>query len=84
MRVDDCRLIEHNGNFKWKKRFWLKGDGNLHANERVVYVDSDNFIHNLNGPAWLGYNSLYFIHGVEVTKEGLDLYRNRLLILDEL
>ena len=54
----------------------------------VIYVDSNNFLHNLNGFAWDNKKftkfSSYSIHGKEYSKEQWDIERNRLLILDEI
>ena len=55
-----------------------------------VYVDSNNFVHNLNGTSYTNSN-FYFIHGKEyrkkewlIEREKLLLEQNRLDILEEL
>ena len=88
--VEEGRFLEINGVFKWLRAF--SGSINKTGGEisskyygfKSIYVDSKNLLHCLNGPAWYGAYDLYFIHGNEVTKEELDIYNNRILILGEI
>ena len=50
----------------------------------LCYVDSNNFVHNLAGPAWVNSEvSTYHIHGKQYyRKEDWDIERNRLLMLE--
>ena len=54
----------------------------------IIYLDSNNFLHKLNAPAW--YNAYgtfteYWIHGkLYKTKEEWELEVHRLLMLEEL
>ena len=52
---------------------------------RVIYVDSNDFLHSLDGYAWVeGDLKEYRIHGKELTKEEWEIERNRILILEEI
>ena len=57
-------------------------------NNRVLYLDSNNFLHNLNNCAYYGYMSsihgVYFIHGKRYTKDVWEVETNRLKILNSL
>ena len=74
-----------------EKYYWIRDSGGeimegtprYHYFKPLIYVDSNNYLHNLDGYA---YNKCeYFIHGKQYkTKEGFDIERNRILILDEL
>ena len=51
----------------------------------VIYVDSNDFLHSLDGYAWVeGDLKEYRIHGKELTKEEWEIERNRILILEEI
>ena len=59
-------------------------DDEMEINSSKVYVDCNNFAHNLDGPAWgpLGY---YFIHGKHYkNKQDWELEVNRIKTLEEL
>ena len=49
-----------------------------------IYIDSNNFVHNLNGSAWIDIE-LYLIHGQEYeTKQHWEIEVNRLKMLEEI
>ena len=60
----------------------------------IIYVDSNNFLHNLNGFAWVGIRGQvkeYYIHGKKyvykdwlIKREELLLEQHRLEILNEI
>ena len=51
----------------------------------ICYVDSNNFLHNLNGCAWDGITKQYYIHGKKYeNKEEFDIERNRIKMLEEI
>ena len=51
----------------------------------IVYVDSNNFQHNLNGYAWKIFTERYYIHGVTYyNKRDWEIEVNRIKIIDEL
>ena len=53
-------------------------------NVEIIYVDSNNFVHNLNGYAYDHYCE-YWIHGKYFwIKSEWEFERNRLLILEEI
>ena len=78
-RSEDFYWFGFNGNFCYNTldELGVEGVG--------CYVDSNNYLHNLNGPAWCFSGMLdYHIHGKQYTKEEWDIERNRLLMLEEL
>ena len=47
----------------------------------VIYVDSNNFLHNLDGVAWFwGGGKRYYIHGRQYSKEEWLIKREELLL----
>ena len=90
MKEHDCRILNEDEEY-----YSFYGNGIIYHGTMygrglhlVVYVDSNNFLHNLNGFAWDNKKftkfSSYSIHGKEYSKEQWDIERNRLLILDEI
>ena len=67
------------------------GEGKLEQfykskNKNYGYIDSKNFLHNLEGYAWIESSKYkeHYIHGRKLTKEEWDIERNRILMLEEL
>ena len=86
MKEHDCRLLKPGDSFKCLSSIGLmvlrdfKGSGDV-----VAYVDSNNFLHNLNGFAWIGVMEEYWLHGKHYIKKGdFDIVRNRIKMLEEL
>ena len=51
----------------------------------IVYIDSNNFLHNLNGYAWKIFTIAYYIHGVRYNnKRDWGLGVNRIKMISEL
>ena len=89
MKEHDCRLLEDN-----KIYFFYVAD-NMHRsrklNNNIKYVDSNDFLHNLNGPAssWFKNEKLinmdsFYIHGKYYDKEDWEIEVNRILMLNEI
>ena len=87
MKEDECRKLDeyeffYYYNFKSiKKRILIAYD--------IAYVDSNQFLHNLDDYAFHEYNGqihigYYFIHGKQYKKQDWELELNSILMLSEL
>ena len=85
MKKHDSRLLEIHETYY---EYMINGDvfDNVkYDNSKFTqYIDSNNFLHNLNGYAWIGTfnNGLYYIHGRGLTKKDW-LEEREELLLDE-
>ena len=53
--------------------------------EEYVYVDSNNFVHRLDGEVYHYFTGVYCIHGEEYKSKGeFEIAKNRLLTLEEI
>ena len=85
MNKDESRLLVEYDLVKF-----YDGEGNLEKfykskNKNYGYIDSNNFLHNLDGYAWVesGIYKQHYIHGRKLTKEEWDIERNRILMISE-
>ena len=88
MKEHESREIGIGGVFKYiTNHNIIKEDVNvLIMGTRKIYVDSNSFLHNLNGYAYHSPTFFqYRIHGINYkSKEVWEIEANRLLMLDEL
>ena len=83
MKEHESRIIKNNSSEKVFYRMddvWIS----ISYSPCILYVDYDNFLHNLNGTAWVSLD-LYFIHGKQYNDiNEWDIERNRKEILDKI
>ena len=53
-------------------------------NDEIVYVDSNDLLHNLNGMAWFYLGESYYIHGKYYEKQDWEIEVNRIKMLEEI
>ena len=81
MKKHDSRLLEDKEIF-----YEVLKSGEIYnsikgRNDFIYYVDSNNFLHNLNGYAWEdSLYSYYFIHGKQYSKKQWLIKREELLL----
>ena len=89
MKEHESRKIE-----KFYETFYFYSSNGELSNDQynvkgeVVYVDSNNYLHNLDDIAWICLDASitdYFIHGIEYkTKNEWELEVNRIKMLEEI
>ena len=82
MEKHESRLLKHGEIFY---RYFNHGiEANRLTNITGIMVDSNNFLHNLYGPAWFLFG-LYYIHGQSFkSKLDWEIEVNRMKMLEEL
>ena len=86
MKEHDCRLLEPGETFKCYSSFGLMVNRKfIGSDDLICYVDSNNFLHNIHGFAWVGVLDEYWLHGKHyINKDDYDIERNRLEILNQI
>ena len=93
MKEHDSRKLEYGDEYEWITKEGNKETLNYTFDGFDDYVDCNNFLHNINGPAWIndgdGCSSHqieeYWIHGKHYeNKQDWEIEVNRLLMLGEL
>ena len=85
MKEHESRRIKPGERYKFYNDVYKKIDSGLYdfSDKYKDYVDSNNFLHNLEGKAWYGGIMEYWIHGKNYEKKEWEIERNRLLMLED-
>ena len=86
MKEHDSRRLGENELYYWKDMYGC-ALYDMPDNDHFYYVDSNNFLHNLEGYG-IGFKGLdigsYFIHGKYLNKEDWEIEANRISFLEEI